>query len=197
MRVGGTLSKWNDERGFGFIAPDRGGPEVFVHVSLFPNDGVRPAVGERLSFEIETDNSGKKRARNLFCPDRRIVVRPSKPPPRRHASNHGRQRRGFSGRALSLLAVIGLGAYGYSNYSHQRDYSEEVVPRTEIQEPTNEFRESTREPLELTPTFHCDGRTHCSQMTSCAEAIYFLENCPNVQMDGNRDGEPCEQQWCN
>ena len=45
--------------------------------------------------------------------------------------------------------------------------------------------------------FTCDGRTHCSQMTSCAEATYFLQHCPNTQMDGNNDGEPCEKQWCN
>jgi hypothetical protein len=45
--------------------------------------------------------------------------------------------------------------------------------------------------------FTCDGRTHCSQMKSCAEAKYFLANCPGVQMDGNHDGVPCEQQWCN
>jgi hypothetical protein len=44
--------------------------------------------------------------------------------------------------------------------------------------------------------FSCDGRTHCSQMTSCAEAEYFLRNCPGVEMDGNSDGEPCEGQWC-
>ena len=44
--------------------------------------------------------------------------------------------------------------------------------------------------------FSCDGRTHCSQMTSCAEAEYFLQNCPGVKMDGNNDGEPCEGQWC-
>lgn len=46
-------------------------------------------------------------------------------------------------------------------------------------------------------TFRCDGRTYCSQMTSCAEARFFLAHCPGVKMDGNRDGEPCEQQWCN
>jgi len=44
--------------------------------------------------------------------------------------------------------------------------------------------------------FRCDGRTHCSQMTSCAEATYFLKNCPGTQMDGNNDGVPCERQWC-
>ncbi|PSF08116.1 DNA-binding protein, partial [Marinobacter fuscus] len=45
--------------------------------------------------------------------------------------------------------------------------------------------------------FRCDGRTYCSQMTSCAEATYFLRNCPNTKMDGNHDGVPCERQWCN
>ncbi len=44
--------------------------------------------------------------------------------------------------------------------------------------------------------FSCDGRKHCSQMTSCAEATYFLQHCPNTQMDGNGDGIPCEKQWC-
>ncbi|NJO13060.1 MAG: cold shock domain-containing protein [Gammaproteobacteria bacterium] len=27
--------------------------------------------------------------------------------------------------------------------------------------------------------------------------VHILENCPNTQLDGNNDGEPCEQQWCN
>jgi hypothetical protein len=42
----------------------------------------------------------------------------------------------------------------------------------------------------------CDGRTHCSQMTSCAEARSFLQNCPGTEMDGDGDGVPCESQWC-
>jgi Excalibur calcium-binding domain len=42
----------------------------------------------------------------------------------------------------------------------------------------------------------CDGRTFCSQMTSCEEAKYFLNHCPNTKMDGDHDGVPCEQQWC-
>ena len=48
-----------------------------------------------------------------------------------------------------------------------------------------------------TSKFSCDGRTHCSQMTSCAEATYFTNYCPNTKMDGNHDGIPCEQQLCN
>lgn len=45
--------------------------------------------------------------------------------------------------------------------------------------------------------FKCDGRIYCSQMTSCEEAFFFLENCPGVKMDGGGDGIPCERQWCN
>lgn len=45
-------------------------------------------------------------------------------------------------------------------------------------------------------SFSCDGRKHCSQMTSCAEATYFIQHCPNTKMDGNNDGIPCEKQWC-
>lgn len=42
----------------------------------------------------------------------------------------------------------------------------------------------------------CDGRTHCSQMRSCEEALFFLNNCPNAVLDGDNDGVPCERQWC-
>ena len=45
-------------------------------------------------------------------------------------------------------------------------------------------------------SYRCDGRQHCSQMTSCAEAKSFLKSCPDVKMDGDGDGVPCEQQLC-
>ena len=46
--------------------------------------------------------------------------------------------------------------------------------------------------------FKCDGRQYCSQMTSCEEAKFFLDNCPGAKMDnhGNGNGIPCERQWC-
>lgn len=44
--------------------------------------------------------------------------------------------------------------------------------------------------------FNCDGRNRCSQMTSCEEATFFLENCQNQQTDGDNNGIPCERQWC-
>lgn len=44
--------------------------------------------------------------------------------------------------------------------------------------------------------YRCDGRIYCSQMTSCEEAKFFLQNCSGTKIDGNNDGVPCEKQWC-
>ncbi len=68
-------------------------------------------------------------------------------------------------------------------------------PPSAIPSSGSELPAPARHP-ERTQAFRCDGRTHCSQMRSCSEAKYFLANCPNVKMDGNHDGTPCEQQWC-
>lgn len=63
MRFDGKLSSWNDEKGYGFIAPCQGGQEIFVHIKSFPAGTGRPAVGLALSFEVELGPQGKKRAR--------------------------------------------------------------------------------------------------------------------------------------
>ncbi|MBP0624927.1 excalibur calcium-binding domain-containing protein [Cupriavidus sp. LEh25] len=42
------------------------------------------------------------------------------------------------------------------------------------------------------PVFRCEGKQHCSQMASCAEARFYLKNCPAVKTDGDGDGIPCE-----
>jgi len=45
-------------------------------------------------------------------------------------------------------------------------------------------------------SFQCEGKIYCSEMSSCAEAKFYLRNCPGTKMDGNNDGIPCEKQWC-
>lgn len=44
--------------------------------------------------------------------------------------------------------------------------------------------------------YTCKGKTYCSEMTSCSEAKFYLNNCPGTKLDGNNDGVPCEKQWC-
>ena len=62
MAFQGRLTRWNDERGFGFIQPDGGGQEVFVNIKAFPRGQGRPADGARLVFEVQTGPDGRKRA---------------------------------------------------------------------------------------------------------------------------------------
>jgi len=63
----GTVKFYNDQRGFGFIQPDDGGKDVFVHATALEQAGMRGLVeGQKVSFEVRTDErSGKQAAANL------------------------------------------------------------------------------------------------------------------------------------
>ena len=63
----GTVKFFNATKGFGFIQPDNGGTDVFVHISAVERAGMRTIVeGQKLSFEVVRDNrSGKSAAENL------------------------------------------------------------------------------------------------------------------------------------
>jgi len=56
----GTVKWFNDEKGFGFIKPDDGGKDVFVHVTAVERAGINNLdEGARISFETEPDKRGK------------------------------------------------------------------------------------------------------------------------------------------
>ncbi len=63
----GTVKWYNDQKGFGFIQPDDGSKDVFVHATALERAGMRGLVeGQKVTFEIETDRrSGKASATNL------------------------------------------------------------------------------------------------------------------------------------
>jgi cold shock protein len=58
----GTLKMWNAERGYGFIADDSGGPDIFLHVRALQSASIDPdkiRKGERLTFDVESTRDGR------------------------------------------------------------------------------------------------------------------------------------------
>ncbi len=63
----GTVKWFNETKGFGFIQPDDGSKDVFVHISAVERAGMRNLIeGQKISYEMETDRrSGKQSAGSL------------------------------------------------------------------------------------------------------------------------------------
>ncbi len=130
-----------------------------------------------LSFELERENAGTPCAIKGRGPGDALTAHRAQP--------EGKLRRG----PKSLVRVIFTGALlctvaacTYSDF-----------PRLSLaQAPASSAAPSPA----VAGGFQCDGRIYCSEMTSCAEATFFLNSCPGVQVDGNRNGVPCERQWC-
>jgi CspA family cold shock protein len=62
----GTVKWFNSQKGFGFIQPEGGGNDVFVHISAVEQAGLSQlSENQRVSFETETGRNGKVAARNL------------------------------------------------------------------------------------------------------------------------------------
>ncbi|MCO5118249.1 MAG: excalibur calcium-binding domain-containing protein [Burkholderiaceae bacterium] len=184
MALKGTLKRWNADRGFGFIAPASGGHDLFVHISVFPHDGVAPRAGEALEYEFGRGKDGRPCAIRAW--------RPGSAPLPGHDSVRPRTRpRARSAPTIVLAAIVFvLVAVAYGHIERWQASDARQTSPVLAAEPGRVVQS-----INATP-FRCDGRTYCSQMTSCQEAMYFLQNCPGTKMDGNGDGIPCEQQWC-
>lgn len=62
----GTVKFFNTDKGYGFIAPDGGGEDSFVHISAVQAAGMQTLDKEqRVSYEVETGRNGKQSAVNL------------------------------------------------------------------------------------------------------------------------------------
>lgn len=106
---------------------------------------------------------------------------------------------------LTIMVITAGGVFAYDRYK-----TAQASPKPEVAEAAaralpaaSQFdRPWGQQPRATTPVanaspYRCDGRTRCPQMRSCEEAKHFIKYCPNTEMDGDRDGIPCERQWCN
>ena len=206
MRFHGTLTKWNDDRGFGFITPEPAGQEIFVHVSAFARDGRRPQLNEALSFEIALNKDGKKQAAAVRREGAQaagfaaLSSRSDTHTPRAHRLSRAPHPapRSLGTRLVMLVVACALLAAAYWQFDRrsQRAHAIQAEAAAQASDSAPQGAQTAlSQPLTASP-YRCDGRQHCSQMGSCAEAKFFLKNCSGVMMDGDGDGVPCEQQLC-
>ena len=103
----------------------------------------------------------------------------------KHRNNKQKNKRVSKFFAFITFIFIGIYVYSY------------LYPSFKARE-TTYYNSSTSdlETQNYKNNFTCSGKIYCSEMISCAEAYFYLNNCPGTKLDGNNDGEPCERQWC-
>jgi len=177
MKSKGKLVRWNSERGFGFIKSSKISGDVFIHISELKQMSRKPIVNDIIYFDLVTENDGKNKA--IHASIEGVPIRSTQP--------RNNKRKEKNSIVSILLTLIITSAVLFGAYKTYPLWSSKII-------------ESVPVNLAITEDFtgyQCEGKQYCSQMTSCKEARFYLKNCPNVKIDGNNDGIPCESQWCN
>ena len=64
--INGTVKFFNETKGFGFISPDDGGNDAFVHITALERSGLRTlAPDQKVTYELAADRTGKMSAQNI------------------------------------------------------------------------------------------------------------------------------------
>ncbi|MCL1077040.1 hypothetical protein D5R81_03925 [Parashewanella spongiae] len=184
----GILKSWNDERGFGFIYSSSFNSNTFIHISALKHMSRKPVIGDVIHFDVETQSDGKQRA--VHCRIEGVAKKAQ-----RKRKTH-RKKSSFMSK-LVIIALLAGGVYLYQQYTkitapHTPINSAPIFEPVPV-EPTRTFESG---PSRSSQKFSCNGKKHCSEMRSCAEATFYLNNCPGTIMDGDGDGKPCKRQHC-
>lgn len=209
----GVLVRWNDEKGFGFIQPEKNAAQdVFIHISVLKKMARKPIVGDSILFQTEVQNDGKRKA--VIASIEGVAVVAASATTRSHSHIQSRNenfnnknkahyhspRKSSFNTIIPLLIIVAIVIFGFKQYQEFNEapaIDEVPVLTNEDTQPMPMYETKARTQATATPSFQCEaGKTHCSHMSSCAEATFYIQNCPNTQMDGNGDGIPCERQWC-
>jgi hypothetical protein len=97
--------------------------------------------------------------------------------------------------AIAVWIVTLSGFVWYLNGRYQEVQTDSVADSSSPVESVKVESAVVSPPAIESSQYQCSGKIHCSEMTSCEEARFYLQNCPGTKMDGDRDGKPCED-WC-
>jgi len=176
MRFQGKVTKWVDNKGYGFVVVNGQNETTFAHISAFPKGQSRPQQGELVTFEIIKDTEKGPRACNI-----EYVNRPVAKP-----IVHKKPKQSFAYGLVALLLILAVG-----HWASKQLLQSFPSTHTQVSAPA-----ATTQVQPQAVSFQCSGKTHCSEMVSCDEAKFYLNHCPGSVTDGDGDGIPCEDQWC-
>jgi cold shock CspA family protein len=203
----GYLRRWNDEKGFGFIDAENVDEDVFLHISAVQGAERRPAVGDIVYFRVEIDENGRKKAVSatiegvksvfgelkLAKTESRYQHSKAKAPKQDvYRSRQYQPRKSGNRFASSILTILAVSAAAFAVSKFNQTNLHSSLETTNAQITSLTVSEKPR----IESQFKCEGKTRCNQMTSCSEAMFYLNNCPGSVTDGDGDGRPCEDQWC-
>ncbi|WP_210394616.1 DUF1294 domain-containing protein [Motiliproteus sediminis] len=80
MKIKGKITRWNDDKGFGFAEPCSGGKPVFLHIKALRNRGNRPQVGQLVTYSLGSDKQGRPCATGAVLAGDRAALVPKRPP---------------------------------------------------------------------------------------------------------------------
>ena len=97
MRINGKIKHWNRQKAYGFITPESGEDDVFIHIRAFQNNSHKPAIGQQVTFEMSTDKRGRPCAANVTLQGEKPV-----------ASAQTNQKKFYLIGAIIILAVVAI-----------------------------------------------------------------------------------------
>ena len=209
MRLKGKVVKWFDDKGYGFISTGDVGDKVFAHITAFPNGAERPNFAEEVTYELMKDAKNRMQAVKILYvnrPKKELTLVNETPNEKyRRIKTPYTTRSGYkdnktsSFRYFLVIILIIVSLMIWSKYHHLLDSLSFVSERNlQIQKNSTDLKQglaNSNNSFEANH-FQCKGKTHCGEMASCEEAKFYLKSCSGNISDGDRDGIPCEDQWC-
>lgn len=110
--IKGVLKTWKEDRGFGFIKPDDGGKDVFIHISALKGVSRRPITGDVIYYQITKDNRGKYKAINAQIEGISLMENIAE-----DLLNNDSSKKGLIALTLGLLIIIAIAGFVYIRWA--------------------------------------------------------------------------------